>query len=210
MITLGLPACAPSIAARIGAILFFASSALPLTSNWTRAECRSREMSPAFGMVDRRDDVGRRSAAARASARRRRLPPRTPGSSTVDVARLHQHALARRDVEVALVEDLLGAPRVAVRDRPALHLLGADEAADGDGERRRSAIHPKAAVFQCAALQRPARPARFMRSASLGRARRVSRRRLAESNDRDQRRQHETAVCWPVTLRAGRHRDHPA
>ena len=49
MITVGKPVWAPSIAARIGAILSFASSAFPLTSNWTSAECRSRETSPAFG-----------------------------------------------------------------------------------------------------------------------------------------------------------------
>src|SRR4029453_10564506 len=47
---------------------------------------------------------------------------------------LHQHALARRDVKVRPVEDLLGASRLAVRDRPALHLLRADEAAERNGE----------------------------------------------------------------------------
>ena len=49
MITLGLPACTRSTAARIGAILSCAFSALPLTSNWTRIECRSLEISPAAG-----------------------------------------------------------------------------------------------------------------------------------------------------------------
>jgi hypothetical protein len=49
MMKLGFPAWALSIAARIGAILPSASSASPLTSNCTRAECRSAETSPARG-----------------------------------------------------------------------------------------------------------------------------------------------------------------
>ena len=51
MIRLGLPAWTLSIAARIGAITSFAFSASPLTSNWTRAECRSTETRPARGRL---------------------------------------------------------------------------------------------------------------------------------------------------------------
>ena len=136
MITLGMPAWAPSIAARIGAILSFASSALPLTSNWTSAECRSREIEPGVRMVDRRDDVRRRSAAARASATTPPTAAANAGSSTVAVCDCTSTLSRAGMLEVALVEDLLGAARLAVRDRPRLHLRRADGAADRDGEDR--------------------------------------------------------------------------
>ena len=53
--------------------------------------------------------------------------------------RLHEHALLCGNAELGLVEDLLGAPRIAVGDRPGLHLLAPDgaayhDAADGDCE----------------------------------------------------------------------------
>ena len=97
----GLPACTSSIALRIGAILSFASSALPLTSNWTSAECRSREIEPGVALLDRRDDRSRRPTARQASARRAATAAANAGSSTVARRRLDEHALARRDVEVA-------------------------------------------------------------------------------------------------------------
>src|SRR6185312_17206718 len=51
--------------------------------------------------------------------------------------RLDEDALAGRDLEVAAVEDLLGAPRLAVRDRPGLHLPRADRPADRDDRDRK-------------------------------------------------------------------------
>ena len=48
---LGNADCTPAIDSRIGAILSFALSAGPLTSNWTSTERRSAEIRPAFGCV---------------------------------------------------------------------------------------------------------------------------------------------------------------
>ena len=112
--------------------------------------------------VERRDDVRhvgltreRLDDAGDGRRERRLIDRRREG--------LHEHALARGDVEATPVEDLLGPPRLAVRDRPRLHLLGADGAADHHRGDARTAIQPNAASFQCAALQRPALPARFVR-----------------------------------------------
>src|SRR3954453_13437499 len=49
---------------------------------------------------------------------------------------LHQHALARRKLEVGLVENLCGPSRLTVGDGPALHLLDADRVAGDDRQER--------------------------------------------------------------------------
>ena len=49
-------------------------------------------------------------------------------------SRLYEHALAGRDLEAPLVEDLLCAPRLAVRDRPVVHLACAHCRANDHGD----------------------------------------------------------------------------
>ena len=132
--------CRPALCRRrrgSGAILPAASSALPLTSNWTSAEWRSAETRPAFGW-----SIGETMFVTSGSRASVWITPRDGRCEgrPVDGRRegLHEHALPRRDVEVTLVEDLLGPARIAVGDRPRLHLPGADGAADqhrGNGER---------------------------------------------------------------------------
>src|SRR5439155_9084462 len=88
-------------------------------------------------MLDRRDDV------CDVRLRERQHDTRDGGGER-GVAdrrgpRLDEDALARREVEAGAIEDLLGAPRLAVRVRPALQLLRAHGAAhdhreDGDRE----------------------------------------------------------------------------
>ena len=89
-------------------------------------------------MLDRRDDgghvrlTGEREHHAADRCRELRLLIDRPRP------RLHEHALSRRNLEVPLVENLLGPARLAIRDRPTLHLARADRAAHGhrhDGER---------------------------------------------------------------------------
>ena len=83
-------------------------------------------------MVDRRDDVRDRGLTCKRldETRDRRCEGLVAEGRGV---RLDEHALARRDLELRLVEDLLGAARLPVRDRPALHLARTDGSADDDG-----------------------------------------------------------------------------
>ena len=114
-----------STAARIGAIFSFAVVGLAPDVELDerrvpvgRDEARAR-------LVERRDDVrddGLQRERLHDVGDGRRG---TSGWSTV-VVRDWTSTLSRAgDVEVLLVENLLGAARVAVRDRPRLHLLGA-------------------------------------------------------------------------------------
>ena len=118
---------------------------------------------PGFRMLDRGDDSCDirllRERQHDAGHRRRELRLLIDRSGR----RLHQHALPRRDLEVSLVEDLLGPPRLSVRDRPALHLARTNRAAHQDrhdserdpAERRRFPMRSTP----------PSRPAREVRAA---------------------------------------------
>jgi hypothetical protein len=158
MMKLGFPAWALSIAARIGAILPSASSASPLTSNLHQGRVPVRGNEPRTRVLDRRHDVRdvrlprKRADDVRDRGREGRVVVGRRG-------RLDEHALACRNGEVALVEDLLGAPRLAVRDRPGLHLLCADRAGDGHGDdternpAERRALPVRRAPAPCAARE---------------------------------------------------------
>jgi hypothetical protein len=98
-------------------------------------ECRvtiGRE-EPGLRVRDRRDDaldvrlLGKRARHARDC----RHECRVVGFRG---SRLHEHALACRNVEIRLVEDPLGATGLAVRYRPVLHLVRTDGAPDDDRE----------------------------------------------------------------------------
>src|SRR3954454_12413722 len=159
MIRLGFPAWTPSIAARIGAILSFAFSALPLTSNCTSTECRSREINPALGCSIGETMLVTSGCAASVCTTFATADENACVSavahddwiSTLSRAGILNFARSRicsavRDSPFAIAHDFIWfAP-------PAPPTTTASTARE---------IQPKAARFQCAALQRPARPARF-------------------------------------------------
>ena len=160
MIRLGLPAWASSIDFRIGAIRSFAFSASPLTSNWTRAECRSAETSPAPGRL-----IGETMFVTFGCCESVCTTPPTAaenaGSSTVDVrdctstlSRAGRSKFARSRICSARRDSPFATAQLFICCAPTrLPTVTASTA---------NASHPKAAVFQCAALQRPARPAKLV------------------------------------------------
>jgi len=89
---------------------------------------------PRPGVVERGDDVRRVRLVGQCLSD---VPDRGDERGVGDRRRrrLHEHALAGGNLEVRLVEDLLCAPRVSVRDRPRLHLLRADGCAENHAQR---------------------------------------------------------------------------
>src|SRR5262245_62936372 len=159
MITLGFADWTPSIAARTAAILSFAVSALPLTSNWTSAEWRSRETRPAFGC-----SIGETMFMTFACCESVRTTPATAdanaGSPTATV--LDWTSTLSRAGRLKPARSRI---RSACRDSPFVYAHGfsclAPTAPPTTIARTAIASQPKAAVFQCPELQRPARPARL-------------------------------------------------
>src|SRR5215213_8514215 len=162
--------CTRSTAARIGAIFSFAFSALPLTSNCTSAECRSRDTRPAPGFPSGEtmlltagcfESVWTTSATAAENAGCLNVA-RCDWTSTLSRAGILKSAAsricsARRDSPFAIAHGFICFAPTAPPTTTA---------------RTENAIHPKAARFQCEALQRPARPERFMASITHSLARR--------------------------------------
>jgi hypothetical protein len=156
----GLAACAPSIAFRIGAILSVALSALPLTSNWTRAEWRSADTSPACGKLigettfvtlgwPARVCTTVATAAAKTSSPTVAVGDWTSTLSRAGILKLAWSRIcsARRDCPFEIAQSFICLAPTAPPTPTA---------------RIAKAIQPNAASFQCAALHRPARPARLM------------------------------------------------
>jgi hypothetical protein len=83
-------------------------------------------------VVERRDDVRdiglRLKLVAEVGER-----GREEAAADLRGARVHEHALAREELEVRAVEDLLGLPRVSVGIRVRLELLRADDVPRDDG-----------------------------------------------------------------------------
>src|SRR5436190_16211864 len=159
MITLGFADWTPSIARRIGSILSSAVSALPRTSNCTSAEWRSRETRPAFGC-----SIGETTFVTFAWCESVSTTPATAeanaGSPTV-VARDRTRTLSRAGRLKPARSRICSARRDSPFVYAQLFSCFAPTAPPTTIARTATASHPKAAVFQCAELQRPARPARL-------------------------------------------------
>src|SRR5436190_5564422 len=160
MIRLGFPACARSTAARIGAIRSLAFSALPLTSNWTSAEWRSRDTSPARGW-----SIGETMLVTSASPESvcttlatAAVKVCSPNETVCDWTSTLSRAGILKLPWSWICSARLDSPFANAHD----FICFAPTKPPTATARTAKAIQPNAAVFQCDALQRPARPARFV------------------------------------------------
>src|SRR5207248_7946743 len=154
------PACALATAASAGWMCLSALSASPRTSNWMIAERPSAETSGGrmFVSSGRRATVWTSDATAAANVGdEASTRPSLLCTSTDSVA--GDRKLAPRSIDSACAVS----PEPDC-ESPSWFSPIAEPAASATSV---TATQPNAAVFQCAALHRPARPARFVFSATL-------------------------------------------